>query len=152
MSHGPPSYSLRMHIRLREFCVGFMLPFLWDMTLLQGVCGYWAFQPVKMKLRCLETSVCDYHVAESHIPTESSSTKLSKSREQQRGHRPLLHGISKQSGSFVDAKHLVVEVTETRSANCRRVMNLEESCISTEPRMRRYEGFLNHDSQSHAIT
>jgi hypothetical protein len=84
--------------------------------------------------------------------TVSSGMPLSKSRDQQRGHRPLLHDISEQSGSFVDAKHLVVEVTETRSANCRRVMNLEGSCISSESRMRRYEGFLNHDSQSHAIT
>jgi len=105
-----------------------------------------------MKVRCPETSGSDYHVEEGHIPKERRDKQLSKSRHQQRGHRPFLHGISKQSGSFVDAKHLVVEVTETRSANCRRVMNLEGSCISSESRMRRYEGFLNHDSQSHAIT
>jgi len=86
--------------------------------------------------------------------TESiaTSTTLSRSGDQQCGHRPLLHNISKQSGSFVDAKHLVVDVTEVRSANCRRVMNLEGSCISRESRMRMYKGFLKHDSQSHTIT
>lgn len=153
-----PSYSLRMRTRLPEFCVGVYvtsrsITFLCDMTLLQGISGFWTFQHVKMKLQCLETSESDYHVAASYPKrTESSATNLSKSRHQQRGYRLLLHGITEQSGSYVDAKHLVVEVTESRSANCRRVMNLEGSCISRESRMRRYEGFLNHDSQSHAIT
>ena len=57
--------------------------------------------------------------------TESSATSLSKPRDQQRGHKPLLHSIFKQSESFAEAKQLVAEVTETLSANCMRVMNLE---------------------------
>jgi len=71
----PGHIFLRMRTRLREFCVEVYvtsrnIPFLWDMTLLQGVRGCWTFQPVQMKVRCLETSGSDYHVEEGHIPKE----------------------------------------------------------------------------------